>query len=166
MFRNNGAYEVAYPASLQAALMLVYYITGQTGILQKNELILIDAGCEFNGYASGITRTFPVSGKFTKAQKLIYEIVFTSTDSRYSKNPIGEKYNAPHEAAVRSITQNLINVGLIKSRSVDRAVENKSTKVYMHRTGHWLGLDVHDVGSYNTSLKKYGFNWNGLYTSF
>ena len=122
---------------------------------KKNELILIDAGCEFNGYASDITRTFPVSGKFTKAQKLIYEIVLLAQRDAIQKIKLGEKYNAPHEAAVRSITQNLINADLIKNRSVDEALETQEyRKFYMHRTGHWLGLDVHDVGSYNTTFKK------------
>ena len=76
--------------------------------LLNNELILIDAGCEFNGYASDITRTFPVSGKFTKAQKLIYEIVLLAQRDAIQKIKLGEEYNAPHEAAVKSITQNLI----------------------------------------------------------
>ncbi len=156
VFRDNGAYEVAYPSIVASgANACILHHRASSRILQKNELILIDAGCEFNGYASDITRTFPVSGKFTKAQKLIYEIVLLAQRAAIQRIKLGEKYDAPHEAAVRSITQNLINVGLIKSRSVDEAIEKQEyKKFYMHRTGHWLGLDVHDVGSYNTSLKK------------
>ncbi|MDA9719246.1 aminopeptidase P N-terminal domain-containing protein, partial [Betaproteobacteria bacterium] len=156
VFRNNEAYEVAYPSIVAGGpnACVLHHRAGSR-ILKKNELLLIDAGCEFNGYASDITRTFPVSGKFTKAQKLIYEIVLLAQRDAIQKIKVGEKYNAPHEEAVRSITQNLINAGLIKNRNVDEAIEKQDYReFYMHRTGHWLGLDVHDVGSYNTTFKK------------
>ena len=156
VFRNNEAYEVAYPSIVASGpnACVLHHRAGSR-VLQKNELLLIDAGCEFNGYASDITRTFPISGKFTNAQKLIYEIVLLAQRDAIQKIKVGEKYNSPHEAAVRSITQNLINADLIKNKSVDEAVEKQDyRKFYMHRTGHWLGLDVHDVGSYNTTLKK------------
>ena len=156
VFRNNGAYDVAYPSIVASgANACILHHRASSRILQKNELLLIDAGCEFNGYASDITRTFPISGKFTKAQKLIYEIVLLAQKEAIKKIKLGEKYNAPHEAAVRSITQSLISAGLIKKRSVDEVIEKQDyKKFYMHRTGHWLGLDVHDVGSYNTKFKK------------
>ena len=156
VFRNNGAYDVAYPSIVASgANACILHHRASSRILQKNELLLIDAGCEFNGYASDITRTFPISGKFTKAQKLIYEIVLLAQKEAIKKIKLGEKYNAPHEAAVRSITQSLISAGLIKKSSVDEVIEKQDyKKFYMHRTGHWLGLDVHDVGSYNTKFKK------------
>ena len=156
VFRNNEAYEVAYPSIVASgANACILHHRASSRILQKNELLLIDAGCEFDGYASDITRTFPISGKFTKAQKLIYEIVLLAQKEAIKKIKLGEKYNAPHEAAVRSITQSLISAGLIKKSSVDEVVEKQDyKKFYMHRTGHWLGLDVHDVGSYNTTFKK------------
>ena len=156
VFRNNEAYEVAYPSIVASGSnACVLHHRAGSRVLQKNELLLIDAGCEFNGYASDITRTFPVSGKFTDAQKLIYEIVLLAQKDAIQKIKVGEKYNSPHEAAVRSITQNLINAGLIKNRNIDEAVEKQDyRKFYMHKTGHWLGLDVHDVGSYNTTFKK------------
>jgi len=156
VFRNNEAYEVAYPSIVASgANACILHHRASSRILQKNELLLIDAGCEFNGYASDITRTFPISGKFTKAQKLIYEIVLLAQKEAIQKIKLGQKYNAPHEAAVRSITQSLISAGLIKNSSVDEVVEKQDfKKFYMHRTGHWLGLDVHDVGSYNTTFKK------------
>ena len=156
VFRNNGAYEVAYPSIVASGSnACILHHRASSRVLQKNDLLLIDAGCEFNSYASDITRTFPVSGRFTKAQKLIYEIVLLAQKEAIKKIKLGEKYNAPHEAAVRSITRNLISADLIKNRTVDEAVEKQEyKKFYMHRTGHWLGLDVHDVGSYNTTFKK------------
>ena len=128
VFRNNEAYEVAYPSIVASGSnACVLHHRAGSRVLQKNELLLIDAGCEFNGYASDITRTFPVSGKFTNAQKLIYEIVLLAQRDAIQKIKVGAKYNAPHEAAVRSITQNLINADLIKNRNIDRLLKNKIT---------------------------------------
>ncbi len=156
VFRNNGAYDVAYPCIVAGGpnACVLHHKAGSR-LLQKNDLVLIDAGCELQGYASDITRTFPVSGKFTEAQKLIYEIVLQAQKDAIQKIKVGKKYATPHDAAVRSITKNLIDAGLIKNKSVDEAIEKRDyQRFYMHKTGHWLGLDVHDVGSYDTTFKE------------
>ena len=108
--------------------------------LKDGDLILIDAGCEVNGYASDITRTFPINGKFTKAQKEIYEIVLNAQKAAIASIKPGASSNLPHEIATEIITKGLIKLGIMQT-------SDDLSKFYMHNTGHWLGLDVHDVGS-------------------
>jgi Xaa-Pro aminopeptidase len=116
--------------------------------LQDGDLILIDAGCEIEGYASDITRTFPVNGKFSGPQKDVYEITLAAQYAALDACRIGQSWNAPHEAAVRVLTQGMLDLGLLQG-SLDGALESLSYKqFYMHNTGHWMGLDVHDVGAY------------------
>ena len=138
---TNGNSEHSYPpivASGENACILHYNENNQE--LKDGDLLLIDAGCEINGYASDITRTFPVNGKFSEAQREIYGIVLSAQKSAIHTIKPGVSCNKPHETACQIITDGLIKLGIMKS-------PEDLTKFYMHNTGHWLGLDVHDVGS-------------------
>ena len=138
---TNGNSEHSYPpivASGENACILHYNENNQE--LKNGDLLLIDAGCEINGYASDITRTFPVNGKFSEAQREIYGIVLSAQKSAIHTIKPGVSCNKPHETACQIITDGLIKLGIMKS-------PEDLTKFYMHNTGHWLGLDVHDVGS-------------------
>jgi len=139
-FRNCNS-EHSYPpivASGENACILHYTENNQE--LKDGDLLLIDAGCEINGYASDITRTFPINGKFSEAQKEIYDVVLNAQKSAINSIKPGVSSNKPHETACEIITNGLIKLGIMKSAE-------DLTKFYMHNTGHWLGLDVHDVGS-------------------
>ncbi|MDO4706474.1 MAG: M24 family metallopeptidase, partial [Comamonadaceae bacterium] len=117
------------------------------------ELVLIDAGCELDGYASDITRTFPADGRFTGPQRDLYDLVLASQSAALAATVPGARFTAPHEAAVRTLTQGMLDLGLLDANQVgglDDAIENRAYfPFYMHRTGHWMGMDVHDCGSYN-----------------
>lgn len=116
--------------------------------LKDGDLVLIDAACEYEHYASDITRTFPVNGKFTPEQKVLYEIVLKAQLAAIDAVRIGNSYREPHERAVRILTEGLVALGLLKG-NVDELIETEAYRqFYMHGTGHWLGMDVHDVGSY------------------
>ena len=116
--------------------------------MQHGELLLIDAGCEIEGYASDITRTFPINGKFSGPQKAIYELVLAAHAAALAEAVPGRSYDAMHQASVHVLTQGLIDLDLIEG-PFDEAIETLTYRqFYMHKTGHWLGLDVHDVGSY------------------
>ncbi len=139
-FRNSNS-EHSYPpivASGENACILHYTENNQE--LKNGDLLLIDAGCEINGYASDITRTFPVNGRFSDAQREIYDLVLSAQKSAIHSIEPGVSSNRPHEVACQIITDGLIKLGIMKS-------PEDLTKFYMHNTGHWLGLDVHDVGS-------------------
>ena len=139
-FRNSNS-EHSYPpivASGENACILHY--TENNKELKNGDLLLIDAGCEINGYASDITRTFPINGKFNDAQREIYDLVLSAQKSAIQSIRPGVSSNKPHETACQIITDGLIKLGIMKS-------PEDLTKFYMHNTGHWLGLDVHDVGS-------------------
>ena len=139
-FRKRNS-DHAYPpivASGENACILHY--TENNKELKDGDLILIDAGCEINGYASDITRTFPINGKFTDAQKEIYEIVLNAQKAAIASIKPGASSNLPHETASEIITKGLIKLGIMETPA-------DLSKFYMHNTGHWLGLDVHDVGS-------------------
>jgi len=115
------------------------------------ELLLIDAGCELDGYASDITRTFPVNGKFAGPQKDVYELVLAAQAAAMTEVRPGNTWDKPHAAAVKVLAQGFIDLGLLPG-SVEQAMETESyKKYYMHRTGHWLGLDVHDAGNYKSN---------------
>jgi Xaa-Pro aminopeptidase len=127
------------------------------GALNDGDLLLIDAGCEMHGYASDITRTFPVNGKFSSEQKAVYEITLAAQYAALEHCKPGSTWNAPHDAATRVLAQGMIDLGLLKG-SLDQVLETESYRqFYMHRTGHWMGLDVHDVGAY-----KIEGNWRTL----
>jgi len=139
---RTGNSDHAYPpivASGENSCVLHY--TENNKILNDGDLLLIDAGCESLGYASDITRTFPINGHFSKAQKQIYQIVLSAQKSAIASIKPGEKVNTPHEIACDIISRELTKLGIMKEL-------NNLSEFYMHKTGHWLGLDVHDVGEY------------------
>lgn len=149
VFMDNGARSQAYPAIVGSGdnACILHYIDNEAQ-LKDGDLVLIDAGCELDCYASDITRTFPVSGKFSEEQKAIYQIVLDAQVAAIKQVKPGNHWNHPHEAAVEVICQGLLDLGLL-SGELDEIIEEERYKsFYMHRTGHWLGLDVHDVGEY------------------
>jgi len=152
-FRRNGAQSPAYGSIVAAGAnaCVLHYQSNQAQI-QDGDLVLIDAGCEFDSYASDITRTFPVNGKFTPAQKTLYEIVLAAQSAALACAKPGARYMDGHHAAVRVLTEGMLNTGLLNKHevgSVDDAIASLAYRqFYMHGTGHWLGLDVHDVGLY------------------
>lgn len=125
--------------------------------LRDGDLVLIDAGCEFQKYASDITRTFPVNGRFTPAQRALYEVVLEANLAAIDKVRPGNHWNEPHDAAVHVLTAGLVRLGLLKGRVATLVKSGAYRRFYMHRTGHWLGMDVHDVGDY-----KVGDVWREL----
>jgi len=151
-FLSSGAQAVAYPsivASGPNACVLHYRDNNRQ--TQPSDLLLIDAGCEFDGYASDITRTFPVSGKFTGPQRAVYELVLKAQLDCIDAVRPGCAFRDYHEVAERVLAQGLIDLGLCKG-SLDGVLESGAYKqFYMHRAGHWLGLDVHDVGLYRVN---------------
>jgi Xaa-Pro aminopeptidase len=152
-FRYAGAQSVAYNSIVATgANACVLHHRAGNAELKDGDLCLIDAGCELDGYASDITRTFPVNGKFSGPQKAIYEIVLAAQEAAIEKTKPGVDFQAPHDAALRVLTQGLLDLNLIDRSSIgslDNALETKAyQRFYMHRTSHWLGMDVHDVGQY------------------
>ncbi|MGD9164843.1 MAG: M24B family metallopeptidase, partial [Chromatiales bacterium] len=111
-------------------------------------MLLIDAGCELDCYASDITRTYPVNGRFSPAQRQLYELVLAAQDAAIKKIQPGNHWNDLHDAAVRTITRGLLKLGIIKGTLAKAIKEEKYKTFFPHRTGHWLGMDVHDVGDY------------------
>jgi Xaa-Pro aminopeptidase len=148
-FRRGGAEAPAYTSIVAGganACILHYVFNNQP--LNDGDLLLIDAGAEFAGYAADISRTFPVNGRFSPAQKDAYEIVLAAQAAAIAEVRPGNHWNAPHEAAVRVLVQGMKDLKLLKGR-VDGLIESGAfRRFYMHRTGHWLGLDVHDAGEY------------------
>jgi Xaa-Pro aminopeptidase len=148
-FMMNGALSEAYPAIVgggKNACTLHY--TQNDAKLNDGDLLLIDAGCEWEKYASDITRTFPVNGVFNDEQKALYQLVLDAQYAAIEQVKPGNHWNDPHEAAVKVLTKGLVKLGLLKGR-VPTLIKNEAYKpYYMHRTGHWLGMDVHDVGTY------------------
>ncbi len=128
----------------------ILHYTENNARLRDGEVLLIDAGAEMDGYASDITRTFPVNGHFSAEQRAVYDIVLAAQKAAIDKVRPGCSFNEPHEAAVRVITEGLVDLGLLYG-DVDELIETEQYKpFYMHHTGHWLGMDVHDVGAYKT----------------
>ena len=149
LFRQRGALGPAYPSIVASgANACVLHYTENTRQIQSGELLLIDAGCAYEYYNSDITRTFPVSGKFTPEQKAIYEIVLEAQLQAIAQVQPGNAYKQTHDTAVRVIVEGLMNLGLLQGDIEEIIKEEKYKPFYMHRTGHWLGLDVHDVGVY------------------
>ena len=135
---------------------ILHYIDNNAE-LKSGDLVLIDAGAEYQHYAADITRTFPVNGKFTPAQRALYEVVLKAQLAAIKQVKPGNHWNQPHEAAVKELTKGLVKLGLLQGK-VDELIEKEAfRRFYMHRTGHWLGMDVHDVGDY-----KVGDAWREL----
>ncbi|MFK7967014.1 MAG: Xaa-Pro aminopeptidase [Burkholderiaceae bacterium] len=148
-FRRNGSQFPAYGSIVASgANACVLHYRANDAAMREDDLLLIDAGCELDGYASDITRTFPVNGKFTSGQRELYEIVLASQQAAIELTRPGSTFNEPHEAAVKVLAQGMIDTGLLQG-SVSEVIESGSyRRFYMHRTGHWLGMDVHDCGDY------------------
>jgi len=156
-FQRHNA-ETAYPPIVGggANSCILHYRDNDQPLL-SGDLLLIDAGCELECYASDVTRTFPVNGRFTSAQRAVYEVVLEANRAAIACVRPGNHWNAPHEAAVRVITQGLVKLKLLKGRVPALIKSGAYRRFFMHRTGHWLGLDVHDVGDY-----KVGDEWRVL----
>ena len=150
-FRKHGAQAVAYDSIVATgANACVLHHRAGNAVMQSGDLVLIDAGCELDGYASDITRTFPANGKFSGPQRALYDIVLAAQQAAYEKTSPQYHFNAGHDAAVQVLTQGLLDEGLLQG-TLAQAIETASYRqFYMHRTGHWLGMDVHDVGSYRS----------------
>jgi len=148
-FRARGAQAPAYtPIVAGGANACILHYVANDAPLKDGDLLLIDAGCELDGYASDITRTLPVNGRFSGPQREIYELVLAAQAAAIEKVRPGNRWQDPHDAAVRVLAQGCIDLGLCQG-SVDGVIEaGDYKKFYMHRTGHWLGLDVHDCGDY------------------
>ena len=152
-FRRHGAQTVAYGSIVAAgANACVLHYRADAASVRSGDLVLIDAGCELDGYASDITRTFPANGKFTGPQRALYELVAASQEAAAAVTKPGARFNDPHEATVKVLAQGMLDVGLLDANKVgsrDDVIEQRAYfSFYMHRTSHWLGMDVHDCGSY------------------
>jgi Xaa-Pro aminopeptidase len=152
-FYRKGAQAPAYTSIIAGgANACTLHYNANNCVLNDGDLLLIDAGCELDGYASDITRTFPVNGKFSAAQKDVYELVLASQAAAIAKVNVANHWNAPHEAALDVLIQGFIDLKLCKG-SFEAVLESGDyRRFYMHRTGHWLGLDVHDAGKYKNKL--------------
>ena len=148
-FMAAGSRWPAYPSIVgtgENACILHY--THNNAEIKDGDLILIDAGCELDYYASDITRTFPANGKFTAPQRQLYQLVLDANYAAIAQVKAGNHWNQPHESAVRVLTEGLVKLGLLQG-DVDELIEALAFRqFYMHKTGHWLGMDVHDVGEY------------------
>lgn len=157
-FCRHGARDPAYTSIVAggANACTLHYV-GNDALLHDGDLLLIDAGCELGSYASDITRTFPINGKFSSAQRDVYELVLAAQTAAIDTARCDAHWNSPHDAALRVLAQGFIDLELCHG-TVDAVIESGSYKqFYMHRTGHWLGMDVHDVGDY-----KLGADWRPL----
>jgi Xaa-Pro aminopeptidase len=153
-FRSGGAHAPAYTSIVAggANACVLHYIVNDRR-LDDGDLLLIDAGCEYEGYAADITRTFPVNGRFSAAQREVYGIVLSAQLAAISAVRPGASWRAPHQAALKVLTQGMVDLKLLKG-SVDGLIESEAyRRFYMHRTGHWLGMDVHDAGDYKVNGK-------------
>jgi Xaa-Pro aminopeptidase len=147
-FRSQHAVAAYEPIVGAGANACVLHYRANNAPLNAGDLLLLDAGAEFECYASDITRTFPVSGRYTPEQRVIYDIVLDAQLAAIAQARPGNSWIAPHDAAVRTITKGLIKIGLIKG-TLDQALRSEAYRAFfMHKTGHWIGLDVHDVGDY------------------
>jgi Xaa-Pro aminopeptidase len=155
-FRSNGSEYPAYGSIVGtgANSCILHYRAGNTEI-KDGDVVLIDAGCELHGYASDITRTFPANGKFSGPQKALYELVLAAQEASIAQVKAGNRFSAYHDASTRTLAQGMIDLKLVQG-SLDAVLESGSYKqFYMHRAGHWLGLDVHDCGNYADATAPY-----------
>ena len=151
-FNRKGMRAPAYPSIVAAgANACVLHYTENRSVLKDGDLLLIDAGVENDSYASDITRTFPISGTFTEPQKQLYELVLKAQLAAIEIIKPGCLWNQPHDLAVAILTEGLIKLGLLIGERETLVKEEAYKRFYMHRTGHWLGMDVHDVGDYMTN---------------
>lgn len=149
-FLRHGA-GWAYPSIVGGGdNSCILHYTENNAPLHDGDIVLIDAGAEVDGYASDITRSFPVNGGFSGEQRAIYELVLEAQKAAIDQVRPGRHFNEPHDAAVRTLTEGLVALGLLRGEVEDLIKEEQHKPFYMHRTGHWLGMDVHDVGDYKT----------------
>lgn len=148
--------EPAYPSIVAGGVnaTILHYNTNREQ-LRDGDLVLVDSGAEFDVYASDVTRTWPVNAKFSAEQRAIYDIVLQAQKAGIEQVRAGKPFIAYHDAAVRTITEGLVEVGLLKGAVDSLIEENKFFDFYPHRTGHWIGLDVHDVGRYRDDQDAY-----------
>jgi len=148
-FMHGGARSPAYSSIVGGGKngCILHYVENSE-ILKNGDLVLIDAGAEMECYAADISRTFPVNGKYSKEQRALYEIVLAAQLAAIEQVQPGNHWNDPHEAAIKVVTQGLIDVGILKGKLKTNIEKETYKGFYMHRTGHWLGMDVHDVGDY------------------
>jgi Xaa-Pro aminopeptidase len=156
-FRRHNADCSYHPIVGGGANSCILHYHENDAPLRDGELLLVDAGCEYELYASDITRTWPVNGRFTPAQRAVYDVVLEAQYAAIAKVRPGNHWNEPHDAAVQVITAGLVKLGLLKGRVAQLIKEGAYRRFFMHRTGHWLGMDVHDVGDY-----KVGDEWRVL----
>jgi Xaa-Pro aminopeptidase len=156
IFRREGGLGPAYPSIVAAGknACILHYINNDCPI-EDGDLLLIDAGCSYGYYNGDITRTFPVNGKFSPEQRTLYEIVLNAQEAAIAKVQAGNAYHEYHDAAVSVIVDGLMDLGLLVGDKEEIIKEEKYKPFYMHRTGHWLGLDVHDVGVYQYGENPY-----------
>ncbi len=149
-FSSQGARHEAYNAIVAGGenACILHYVENNAPLID-GDLLLIDAGAELEGYAADITRTFPINGVFNEEQKQVYQCVLEANKKAIKQVKPGNAWTAPHDCAVRILTQGLIDMGILQG-DLEQLIEDQSYKTfYMHKTGHWIGLDVHDVGDYN-----------------
>ncbi len=156
-FRRHNADPSYHPIVASGANACVLHYRHNDQRLREGDLLLLDAGCEYEYYASDITRTFPVGGRFTPAQRAVYDVVLEAQLAAIDKVRPGNQWNDPHEEAVRVITQGLVRLGLLEGPVARLLKREAYAPFFGHRTGHWLGIDVHDVGDY-----KVGGEWRVL----
>ncbi len=157
-FMENGCRHAAYPSIVGGgANGCILHYTENNAELKDGDLLLIDAGAEYDSYAADITRTFPVNGKFSEAQRALYEVVLAAQYAAIEQVKPGNHWNDPHDAAVKVLTKGLIRLGILNGTPAKLIKEEAYRPFYMHRTGHWLGMDVHEVGDY-----KLGGQWRLL----
>ena len=146
---NKAGCGTAYPSIVGGGENgCILHYTENNQVLKDGDLLLIDAGAEYQGYACDITRTFPVSGEYTEPQLELYNLVLQAQYAAIDATQPGNHWNDPHDAAVKVLTRGLVKLGILKGRPAQLIKSGEYKKFYMHRTGHWLGLDVHDVGDY------------------
>ncbi|HDZ56438.1 MAG TPA: Xaa-Pro aminopeptidase [Pseudomonas xinjiangensis] len=157
-FMRHGSRSPAYSSIVAAGRNgCILHYTENTAQIRDGDLVLIDAGCELDCYASDITRTFPANGRFSPEQRAIYDIVLAAQEAAFKVIAPGRHWNESHEATVRVITQGLLGLGLLKGELEELMAGESYKRFYMHRAGHWLGMDVHDVGDY-----RVGGEWRVL----
>ena len=148
-FMHHGARAPAYPSIVgSGANSCILHYTENSAAMKDGDMLLIDAGAEYDSYAADVTRTFPVNGEFTEAQRLAYEVVLEAQEAAIAEVRPGNGWNEPHEAATEVITRGLVDMGILKGRLRKLIDAEAFRPYYMHKTGHWLGMDVHDVGDY------------------
>ena len=157
-FASSGARHAAYNSIVGSGEngCILHYVENNRK-MRDGDLVLIDAGCEFEYYASDVTRTYPVNGRFSAEQRALYELVLRAQEAAISQVVPGNHWNQPHDASVRTITEGLVKLGLLKGRLDSLIKQQAYRRYYMHRVGHWLGMDVHDVGDY-----RVGGQWRVL----